>query len=106
MVDVSSKRLDTQCHLRSLPYDTPQVFRLNPLDPLTKPLILRCASLSYSLHCLRRRALALGLCEVLLAAINTDSSISDECILERSFADVDDKNTLPDGADKCMRDVD
>ncbi|MGR2660687.1 hypothetical protein ACUXVY_03670 [Chromobacterium haemolyticum] len=40
------------------------------LDPLTQPLILRCADLSYDLYCLRRRALAQVLCVVLLAAFS------------------------------------
>jgi|GEM_PF-5266657 len=42
---------------------------LRGLDPLTKPPLLRCASLPYYLYCLRRRALARVLYEVLLAAL-------------------------------------
>ena len=46
------------------------------LEPLTKPLILRYASLSYDWYCLRRRALAQVLCEVLLAAINGQAELN------------------------------
>ncbi|BBH12410.1 hypothetical protein CH06BL_16580 [Chromobacterium haemolyticum] len=48
------------------------------LDPFTKALILRCASLSYDLYCLRRRALAQVRGAVLLAALSACSKSSEQ----------------------------
>ncbi|MDH0344106.1 hypothetical protein, partial [Chromobacterium haemolyticum] len=48
------------------------------LDPFTKTLILRCASLSYDLYCLRRRALAQVRGAVLLAALRACSKSSEQ----------------------------
>ena len=58
----------------STPYRRRAADRKQVLDPLTKPLILRCAFLSHYWYCLRRRALAQVRCAVLSGALISDRS--------------------------------